>query len=176
MILTDEDILKSIKNGDIEITPFNKSRLGSNSYDVTLSEHLLMYTEEILDAKKDNEYERFTIPDEGHILFPGKIDENLVLNQAKIHYTWDNKTAKELVLSTKKIKVYINKEGILIDSFVVPISVFTDGLELINNFKIPFIVTHKAVIRDDIPFLTIGCADYSVKDIELIISTYKQNQ
>lgn len=71
MVLTDVDILQAIKGGNIVITPFNREQLGSNSYDVTLGKDLLVYTDEILDSKKDNEVHRFTIPEEGFVLMPG---------------------------------------------------------------------------------------------------------
>jgi dCTP deaminase len=74
MVLTDADIRQAMKAGQIEISPFDKSRLGSNSYDVTLGSTLLVYTEEELDAKKDNPYTRFEIPeDEGFVLQPGEL-------------------------------------------------------------------------------------------------------
>lgn len=60
-----------MKDGYIGITPFNRNQLGSNSYDLTLSEHLLVYTEDELDCKKDNPIHRFTIPEEGYLLIPG---------------------------------------------------------------------------------------------------------
>ncbi len=73
MILTDIDILKHMENGYITITPFNRENLGSNSYDLTLSKHLLTYTGEELDCKIDNPYTRFEIPEEGILLLPGKL-------------------------------------------------------------------------------------------------------
>lgn len=43
MILTDTNILTAIKNGTIEIIPFNESQLGSNSYDLTLANEFMVY-------------------------------------------------------------------------------------------------------------------------------------
>lgn len=78
MLLTDNDILKYMKDGYIDIKPFDRKQLGSNSYDLTLSEHLLIYAcpgpgEFILDCKKDNPVQRFTIPEEGFVLQPGEL-------------------------------------------------------------------------------------------------------
>jgi dCTP deaminase len=73
MILTDKQILSEIKKGTIIISPFNRSNLGSNSYDVHLGEWLSMYKCEILDAKKHNPVRTFRIPKEGLILVPSKL-------------------------------------------------------------------------------------------------------
>lgn len=73
MILTDRDILQRMRAGFIQITPFKQERLGSNSYDLTLGETLLVYTDEVLDAAKNNAYKTFTIPEDGFILYPGEL-------------------------------------------------------------------------------------------------------
>lgn len=73
MILSDKQILNEIQKNNIVIRPFNRNCLGSNSYDIHLGKHLAVYTEEILDAKKDNTLERFEIPEEGFVLNPGQL-------------------------------------------------------------------------------------------------------
>jgi dCTP deaminase len=73
MMLTDSDILKHRKEGFIEITPWNESRLGSNSYDLTLSKHLKVYRDDILDCKRNNPSLTLTIPDVGYTLKPGEL-------------------------------------------------------------------------------------------------------
>ncbi|MBI5022379.1 MAG: dCTP deaminase [Ignavibacteriales bacterium] len=73
MILTDKQILSEIKKRTIIISPFNRSNLGSNSYDVHLGDWLSMYKCEILDAKKHNPVRTFRIPKEGLILVPSKL-------------------------------------------------------------------------------------------------------
>ena len=73
MILTDTDIKKAVEAGKIAITGFDKTKVGSNSYDLHLSEHLLVYTDDELDSKTENVYERFTIPEEGYLLVPGQL-------------------------------------------------------------------------------------------------------
>lgn len=52
MIFTDAKIIQSIEEGHIVIEPYDRSCLGTNSYDVHLGKHLATYNEEILDAKK----------------------------------------------------------------------------------------------------------------------------
>ena len=77
-ILTDRDILQAIGDGSIDITPFDPSRLGPNSYDVTLAPELRTYklTDNqgyrcALDCRKDNPTEVYPIPTYGIRLLPG---------------------------------------------------------------------------------------------------------
>lgn len=70
MILSDKKILEAIETGDIVIEPFQRSCLGTNSYDVHLGKYLAIYKDNILDAKKHNQIETFEIPEEGYILYP----------------------------------------------------------------------------------------------------------
>lgn len=72
MVLTDSDILQAIKHDNIVIKPFDRSRLGSNSYDLTLSEHLANYDFSVtLDCATDNKLVRFQIPEDGYVMLPG---------------------------------------------------------------------------------------------------------
>lgn len=73
MILSDKKILEAIKDGQIVIEPFDRSCLGTNSYDVHLGKHLALYRDQILDAKKHNEVDHFKIPEEGYVLEPGTL-------------------------------------------------------------------------------------------------------
>ena len=70
MILSDTQIQDGIEKGLIKIEPFNAGCLGSNSYDVHLGAILGTYKDSVLDAKKHNTVEFFTIPDEGFVLMP----------------------------------------------------------------------------------------------------------
>ncbi|MCH6256280.1 dCTP deaminase [Puniceicoccaceae bacterium K14] len=72
MILSDKAILEGIEKGEIVIEPYDRSKLGTNSYDVHLSKHLALYTAEVLDARQHNKIRHFEIPEEGHVLLPGK--------------------------------------------------------------------------------------------------------
>jgi len=73
MILTDKRILEQIDAGNIVIEPFNRKFLGSNSYDVHLSEVLSIYKDDVLDAKKHNELKSFRIDRNGFLLLPGRL-------------------------------------------------------------------------------------------------------
>lgn len=85
MILSDSGILKAVASGDIVIQPFVKDTLGSNSYDVHLSEHLAQYVDVTLDAKKHNEIKHFDIPEEGFVLEPGELYLGSTLEYTETH-------------------------------------------------------------------------------------------
>ena len=51
MILSDHSILHAIETQDIVIEPYDRSCLGTNSYDVHLLKILACYIDEIIDAK-----------------------------------------------------------------------------------------------------------------------------
>ncbi len=70
MILSDKQILYSIKSGEIIIDPFDRSCLGTNSYDVHLGQYLAVYEDKVLDAKKHNRIKEIVIPDEGYVIHP----------------------------------------------------------------------------------------------------------
>lgn len=70
MILSDSKILEEIAKGTIVITPYDRQRLGSNSYDVGLGKYLATYVDERLDARKHNKIKIFEIPKEGYLLTP----------------------------------------------------------------------------------------------------------
>ena len=73
MIFTDKKILESIEKGEIVIEPFDRAKLGTNSYDVHLSPFLGTYKNNVLDAKKHNQIELFEIGPEGFVLQPGTL-------------------------------------------------------------------------------------------------------
>lgn len=72
MILTGNEITKRL-NDEIFIEPFNPERVNPNSYNLSLADELMVYTEDVLDPKKENKTETITIPKEGYVLEPGKV-------------------------------------------------------------------------------------------------------
>lgn len=70
MILSDAEILAAMDRGEIVVEPFDRDRLGTNSYDVHLSKHLATYRNRVLDAKEHNKIDHFEIPAEGFVLEP----------------------------------------------------------------------------------------------------------
>ena len=67
MILSGKEIANRI-DGDIIINPFNSKRLNPNSYNLSLADELIIYSDSTLDMKKDNPYQRISIPAEGLLL------------------------------------------------------------------------------------------------------------
>lgn len=82
MILTDHTIAAEMNKGNIVIEPFNPANLGTNSYDLTLSNTLILYTERVLDVRKKNPSAPIIIPEEGIVLQP-----NIVYLASTIEYT-----------------------------------------------------------------------------------------
>ena len=71
MIFSDKKILEAIEKGDIVVEPFDRSALGTNSYDVHLGKYLAVYKDEVLDAKKHNKITEIEIGPEGFVIQPG---------------------------------------------------------------------------------------------------------
>lgn len=72
MILSGLEIKKHLGNG-IEITPFNESQMGPNSYNLRLANELLVYDKLPLDMRKPNEVKHIIIPESGYMLEPNKL-------------------------------------------------------------------------------------------------------
>jgi dCTP deaminase len=87
MILSDVDIIKAIEKGEIVIEPYDRSCLGTNSYDVHLGRHLAVYEDRELDARKHNQVKHFEIPDEGYILEPGVLYLGVTEEYTETHKT-----------------------------------------------------------------------------------------
>jgi dCTP deaminase len=85
MILSDKRILEEIEKKTIIIKPYDREKLGSNSYDVHLGSSLAVYKDEILDAKKHNEVDHFEIPDEGFVLQPNLLYLGVTLEYTETH-------------------------------------------------------------------------------------------
>jgi len=73
MILTGPEIEKQVQNKRILIEPFDKNNITSNSYDISISDKIVHYTEAILDPKKKNQFTEETISQSGYELSPNKI-------------------------------------------------------------------------------------------------------
>jgi deoxycytidine triphosphate deaminase len=67
MILSGKEIKKRIGK-EIIIEPFNENRVNPNSYNLTLSNELLVYNNDILDMKKPNATSKIYIPEDGLLL------------------------------------------------------------------------------------------------------------
>ncbi len=72
MILTGNKITEEVLNGKIVIEPFDPAAVTTNSYDLTLGDKLVMYTDEVLDPKKEPHTRTFEIPAEGYEMKRGE--------------------------------------------------------------------------------------------------------
>lgn len=71
MILTGKKIIEEIKNGKIEISPFDEKKITTNSCDLSLGNTIIRYTCDIIDPKHETQYKEIIIPEEGLILQAG---------------------------------------------------------------------------------------------------------
>ena len=72
MILSGKEI-EARMGTDINISPFDESRLNPNSYNLSLHNEILTYEEVVLDMKKSNRVRRMTIPESGLVLEPNRL-------------------------------------------------------------------------------------------------------
>ena len=65
MILTGNKILEEVGRGKIKVTPFDKKRITTNSYDLRLGDKLIRYTSKVMDPKKEPKFKLIDIPSDG---------------------------------------------------------------------------------------------------------------
>lgn len=76
MVLTDKVIKQRLQEGSIVIEPFVPENLGTNSYDLTLGDNVLIYEASFLDVKEKNDLKTVKVEwsEEGFIdLEPGEL-------------------------------------------------------------------------------------------------------
>ena len=73
MVLTDSEIAIALMNEEIEIEPYDKSCLGSNSYDVHIGKYLLVNMDDVIDPKKEGNWREVEIPEDGFTLVAGEL-------------------------------------------------------------------------------------------------------
>ncbi|MDR2650487.1 MAG: dCTP deaminase [Clostridiales bacterium] len=72
MILSGLEIQKRL-GGQIVIEPFVERRLNPNSYNLRLSDELMIYDDPVLDMKHPQNTRMITIPGDGLVLSPGRL-------------------------------------------------------------------------------------------------------
>lgn len=72
MILTGKEIENRLGK-DIIIEPYDSQQLNPNSYNLKLHNELMIYTDDWLDAGRNNPTKPIIIPDDGYILEPGQL-------------------------------------------------------------------------------------------------------
>ncbi len=126
MILTGEEIKKQVKKGNIIIKPFNPENITTNSYDITLGEDYLVYTDKILDSAKENKYKIKKIPKKGLLLKKG----DFVLGHSK-----------EIIGSKKFVPLIHAKSGIARLGLFVHITADLIDIGSIGNTTFQFYAT-----------------------------------
>jgi len=71
MILTGQKIIEEVGKNKIEIYPFDKSKVTTNSYDLSLGKTVIRYTCALIDSREKATYEEIVIPEEGLVLEAG---------------------------------------------------------------------------------------------------------
>ena len=107
-------------------------------------------------------------------VFDGKYHEKDILELAQLQIRWQATAQKvELLLGDpQKGKVVVSRLGVMIDSCLLPISMFHELEQKLLAFKSPFLVTHELVIDKKRPFIIVGCATYSLDDLSKILTTF----
>lgn len=82
-VLTAEQIRKEMREGRIEISPYDEKQLAANSYDVRLHPGMLRITNQTLDLKKPYDVEAIEIPEEGYTLIPGELYLGVTVERTK---------------------------------------------------------------------------------------------
>lgn len=72
MILTGKKIIEEIRNNRIEISPFDKKRVTTNSYDLSLGDTIIRYKAGVIDPKRKTPYEEIKILADGLVLDAGE--------------------------------------------------------------------------------------------------------
>ena len=84
MILSGDEIHRNIGT-NIEIEPFDKSKLNPNSYNLSLHNEILTYEEVVLDMKKCNRTRRMIIPEDGLVLEPNRLYLARTIERTETH-------------------------------------------------------------------------------------------
>lgn len=73
MLLSGERIKTLVDSKRLLIHPFNPEFLNPNSYDLTLNPELVTYEDVILDPSYELRTKKITIPENGLVLYPGRL-------------------------------------------------------------------------------------------------------
>ena len=84
MILSGREIKKRL-GSDIRIDPFHEEQLNPNSYNLRLHNKLLSYTGAELDMKIDNPTRQIPIPENGLMLYPGRLYLGRTMEYTETH-------------------------------------------------------------------------------------------
>lgn len=84
MILSGKKIIEE-QGTNLVINPFSIDQVNPNSYNLKLSNQLLVYCGDVLDMKVDNEYKMIEIPETGFLLEPDKLYLGRTMEYTETH-------------------------------------------------------------------------------------------
>jgi len=159
MILTGNEIQKQVKKGKIIISPFQEQNVTTNSYDLTLGDRYLRYTDDIIDPAKDNKYVIKKIPKKGLLLKKG----DFILGHSV-----------EKVGSTKYVPIIHARSGIARLGLFVHITSDLIDIGSIGNITFQLYATLPVKIY---PFMRLGQVSFWVPKgkIRLYTGKYKNS-
>lgn len=146
MILSDRDIKKAIKDGDIKITPFKDSSLQPASVDLHLDKHFLVFDSHknsVIDPKQPMDEmmkEIIITEDEPFVLHPGEFALGMIYEETGV--------SPEFV-GRLEGKSSIGRMGLLIHvtaGFLDPGNSLKMTLELHNTANLPLLLYYKMPI------------------------------
>ena len=146
MILSDQDILKYLESGDIDIQPFNKKYLQPASIDLHLDKHFLVFDTQkhhVIDPKlpvDDMMREVMIEEDEAFILHPGEFALGLIYEKTGV---------SSLFAGRLEGKSSVGRLGVLIHvtaGFLDPGNSLQMTLELHNVSNLPIKLYYKMPI------------------------------
>lgn len=106
--------------------------------------------------------------------FDGVKDVKEIILQAMLQSKWRATTQKlTVIIGTKDVGVQVTRLAVLIDSFLIPIEIFRSIQKQLKDFKTPFLAAHVPLINPEVRFITVGCADYSLNDLDQIIAAHE---
>ena len=73
MILSGLEIARQVALGHITIDPYDERRINPNSYNLSIHNELMVYTDAVLDMRQQPPTDTFVIPGEGYVLQPGRL-------------------------------------------------------------------------------------------------------
>ena len=146
MILSDKDIRKEIKNGEIIIKPFNKDKVQPASVDIHLDKEFMTFnTNEnfIIDVKKPTENlmkKKVISEDKPFILHPGEFALGLILEETGV---------SDRLVGRLEGKSSLGRLGLIIHTtagYLDPGNSLKMTLELFNAGKLPIKLYYKMPI------------------------------
>jgi len=72
-MLSGKEIMRQRELGNIVIEPFSPDQINPNSYNMTLGDEIMVYTDAVLDSAKKHRTKTFKIGPEGYVVTPGQM-------------------------------------------------------------------------------------------------------